>query len=40
MLMYKKFVITLISIFLISFNAIAASDGKLELSENKQPEKI
>ena len=38
--MYKKFVITLISIFLLSFNAIAASDGELVLSENEQPKKI
>ena len=38
--MYKRFVITLISIFLVSFNAIAASDGELVLSENTQPKKI
>ena len=38
--MYKKFVITLISILLLSFNAIAASDGELALSENEKPKKI
>ena len=38
--MYKKFVITLISVFLLSFNAIAASDGEIVLSENEQPKKI
>jgi len=38
--MYKKFAITLISIFLFSFNAIAASDGELALSENEEPKKI
>ena len=37
--MYKRFVIILISIFL-SFNAIAASDGELVLSENEKPKKI
>ena len=37
--MYKKFVITLISIFLLSFNANAASDGELVLSENEKPKK-
>ena len=38
--MYKKFLLTLISILLISFNAIAASDGELILSENEKPKKI
>ena len=38
--MCKKFIIALISIFLLSFNAIADSDGKLVLSENGQPKKI
>ncbi len=38
--MYKKFLVTLFSIFLLSFNAIAASDGELILSENEQPRKI
>ena len=40
MLMYKKFTISLISIFLLSFSAFAASDGELKLSENNQPKKI
>jgi phospholipid-binding lipoprotein MlaA len=30
----------LISIILLSFNAIAASDGELVLSENEKPKKI
>jgi len=38
--MYKKFTISLISIFLLSFSAFAASDGELKLSENNQPKKI
>ena len=38
--MYKKFVVTLISILLLSFNVIAASDGELVLSENEKPKKI
>ena len=38
--MYKKFLLTLISILLLSFNAIAASDGELKLSENEKPKKI
>ena len=38
--MYKKFVINLISIFLISFNATAGSNGELVLSENEKPKKI
>ena len=38
--MYKKFVITIFSIFLLSFNAIAASDGELILSEKEKPKKI
>ena len=38
--MSKKFVIALLSIFLLSFNAIAASDGELVLSENEKPKKI
>ena len=38
--MYKKFTIILISICLLSFSAIAASDGELSLSEKEQPKKI
>tara|TARA_B100000989_G_scaffold287371_1_gene256954 strand:+ start:954 stop:1754 length:801 start_codon:yes stop_codon:yes gene_type:complete len=38
--MYKKFAIIFISIFLLSFNAIAASDSELVLSKNEQPKKI
>ena len=38
--MYKKFLIILFSVFLLSFNAIAASDGEIVLSENEQPKKI
>ena len=38
--MCKKFLITLFSVFLLSFNAIAASDGELILSENEKPKKI
>ena len=38
--MYKKFAIFLISILLLSSKAIAASDGKLLLSDNEQPKKI
>ena len=38
--MYKRFVITLVSIFMLSLNAIAASDGELVLSEKEQPKKI
>ncbi len=38
--MFKKFVITIFSVFLLSFNAIAASDGELALSGNEKPEKI
>ncbi len=38
--MYKKFAISLISIFLLSSNAFSASDGELKLSENEQPKKI
>ena len=38
--MYKKFLITLFSIFLFSFNAIAASDGELVLTEKEKPKKI
>ena len=38
--MYKKFSIILVSIFLLSFNAIAASDGELVLQENEEPKKI
>ena len=38
--MYKKFIIALFSIFLFSFNVIAASDGELVLSENEKPKKI
>ena len=38
--MFQKFAIILVSIFLLSFNAIAASDGELVLSENEKPKKI
>ena len=38
--MYKKFVITLVSLLILSFNEIAASDGELMLSEYKKPKKI
>ena len=38
--MCKKFIIVLISIVLLSFNAIAASDGELFISENKEPKKV
>ena len=38
--MFKKFLIALVSIFLLSFNAIAASDGELTLSDNEKPKKI
>ena len=38
--MYKKIVIILISILLISSNSIADSDGKLVLSKKEQPKKI
>ena len=38
--MYKKFIITLVSFLLLTFNAIAASDGELMLSENEKPKKI
>ena len=38
--MYKKFVISLISIFLLSSSVFAASDGELKLSENDRPKKI
>ena len=38
--MYKKFIILLISIFLLSFSAIAASDGELVLSKKEQSKKI
>ena len=38
--MYKKFLITLISILLISVSAIAASDGELALSKNTEQKKI
>ena len=37
--MFKKFAITLVSIFLLTFNASADSDGELALSENEQPKK-
>ena len=40
MFMYKKLTILIISIFLTSFNAFAASDGDLVLSENEQPKKV
>jgi len=38
--MYKKFVIFLISVFLLSFSAYAGSDGELKLSGKDQPKKI
>ena len=38
--MYKKFVIFLISVFLVSFSAYAGSDGELKLSGKDQPKKI
>ena len=38
--MYKKFAIILFSICLLSFSAIAASDGELVYSKNEQSKKI
>ena len=38
--MYKKFAIIILSVFLLSFNAIAASDGELVLKKNEQSKKI
>ena len=38
--MYKKLLISLISIFLLSSSAFAASDGELKLSGTEQPKKI
>ena len=38
--MYKKFVIFLISVFLLSFSAYAGSDGELKLSGKDQTKKI
>ena len=38
--MYKKFAISLISIFLLSSGVFAASDGELKLSVDEQPKKI
>ncbi len=38
--MLKKYVIIILSVLLLSFNAIAASDGELVLSGDKKPEKI
>ena len=38
--MYKKFVIFLISVFLLSFSAYAGSDGELKLSGKEKPKKI
>ena len=38
--MYKKFVIFLISVFLVSFSAYAGSDGELKLSGKEKPKKI
>ena len=38
--MYKKFIITLISVFLFTLSAIAASDGELVLSKKEQSNKI
>ena len=40
MTMYKKFAISLISIFLLSSGVFAASDGELKLSVDEQPKKI
>ena len=40
MSMFKKFTIILFSVFLLSFNAYAGSDGKLDLSKKEQPKKI
>ena len=40
MIMYKKFAIALISIFLIPFSTIAASDGNLLFSEKEKPKNI
>ena len=40
MIMYKKFAILLISIFFITQNAFAASDGELNLSKDEQAKKI
>ena len=38
--MYKNFVTVLVSIFLLSFSAFAASDGELILTNKQQPKKI
>ena len=38
--MYKKFAISLITIFLLSSGVFAASDGELKLSVDDQPKKI
>ena len=38
--MYKKFVTFFFSIFLLTSNVIAASDGELVLKENEEPKKI
>ena len=38
--MFKRFTIILFSVFVFSLNAYAGSDGKLDLSKKKQPEKI
>ena len=40
MSMFKKFTIILFSVFLLSFNANAGSDSKLDLSKKEQPKKI
>ena len=37
MFMYKKIAISLVSVFLLSSTAFAASDGELKLSENENP---
>ena len=38
--MYKNLVVVLVSIFLLSFSAFAASDGELVLTNKQQPKKI
>ncbi len=38
--MFKKLIITIVSIFLLTFNANAASDGELSLKKEEQSEEI
>ena len=38
--MYKNLLVVLVSIFLLSFSAFAASDGELVLTNKQQPKKI